>query len=167
MSYDLRCPLKAKNLTLLFHHHTFPPPHSHPTVSQVSPVLAKNSVIMSSQFFSTKTHILPGQHVRQYSRATAHSQDDVLRVALKQYLPLNYDPRPGDVTIIAVPSNGFPKEMYEPLWDDLLVYSRNKFRIRGIWMMDLVNQNESGELNRGQLGNERKCSPKIRKQKRN
>lgn len=111
---------------------------------------------MSSQLFKCTEHVLPGQHIRNYSRATARSQNDILRVSVKQYCPLDYEPRDGDATLLACPSNGFPKEVYEPLWDELLQQSKGRFGIRGIWIMDLVNQNQSAALNEGLLGNERK-----------
>lgn len=50
------------------------------------------------------------QHIREYPRATSHSREAVLHLAVKQYTPLdNLDPQPGDLTIIAAHANGFPK----------------------------------------------------------
>jgi hypothetical protein len=60
--------------------------------------------------FLVKEHIVPCQHIREYPQATAHEQEDVLHLAVKQYIPLdNQSPSPGDVTIIAAHANGFPK----------------------------------------------------------
>ena len=60
--------------------------------------------------FEIKEHTLECQHIREYPHATARSQEDVLRLAIKQYIPRdNQDPRDGDVTIIGAHANGFPK----------------------------------------------------------
>ncbi|KAL7622298.1 hypothetical protein AAE478_007802 [Parahypoxylon ruwenzoriense] len=112
--------------------------------------------------FHIKEHVLPAQHVREFARATATSQEDVLFISIKQYVPIdNPDPQPGDVTIIAAHANGFPKELYEPLWADLHARSLETgprdgggFRIRGIWIADVSNQGYSGVLNEAVLGND-------------
>ena len=113
---------------------------------------------MSSSKFSIKSHTVPCSHIREYPRAAALSQEDQLFLAVKQYIPLsNPNPRSGDVTIIGAHANAFPKELYEPLWDDLLAQSElpsSKFRIRSIWMADIVHQGESYVLNEGKLGND-------------
>lgn len=55
-------------------------------------------------------HQIPCQHIREYARATSGSQETVLHLAVKQYVPKdNPNPRPGDVTIIGAHANGFPK----------------------------------------------------------
>ena len=65
---------------------------------------------MTSSVFQIKEHILPSQHIREYARATAFSQEDVLKLAIKQYTPLdNPNPQSGDVTIIGAHANGYPK----------------------------------------------------------
>lgn len=65
---------------------------------------------MTSSTFKIIEHILEGQHIREYAEATAFKQEDVLRIAIKQYVPLeNLDPQPGDVTIIGAHANGYPK----------------------------------------------------------
>lgn len=122
---------------------------------------------MSSSFpFHVKEHVVPGQHIRSWARGTANSQDDVLHMHVKQYIPKdNPNPRPGDVTIIGAHANGFPKELYEALWEDLYALSsrsdndsdsttKGGFRIRGIWIADITNQGYSGELNEQKLGND-------------
>ncbi|KAI6088609.1 putative toxin biosynthesis protein [Hypoxylon rubiginosum] len=115
--------------------------------------------------FHVKEHVVPTQHVREWPRATANSQEDVLYLSVKQYVPIdNPSPQPGDITIIAAHANGFPKELYEPLWADLHALSSNadpkikkggKFRIRGIWIADVSNQGYSGTLNERAQG----CDP--------
>lgn len=131
---------------------------------------------MSSATFIIKEHVIPCQHIREYARATAFAQEEVLKLAVKQYIPKdNPKPQPGDVTIIAAHANGFPKvyqlhpslkssteeiqELYEPLWEDLHARSKaNGFRIRGIWIADMSNQGASGILNENVIGNDRKRS---------
>lgn len=59
--------------------------------------------------FRTVEHVAPGQHIREYPRATA-VPDQTLSIAVKQYIPIeNPNPQPGDVTIIGAHANGFPK----------------------------------------------------------
>ncbi|KAK3644237.1 hypothetical protein LTR56_009774 [Elasticomyces elasticus] len=95
-------------------------------------------------------------HVREYSGATRHSEEDILYLEAKQYIPLlNGTPQEGDVTILAAHAIGFPKELYEPLFDDLLTQSvYHGFRIRSIWIADCSNQGASGVLNEQAQGDE-------------
>ncbi|KAI1632702.1 prolyl aminopeptidase-like protein [Biscogniauxia mediterranea] len=106
--------------------------------------------------FHVKEHVVPAQHVREFARATARSQEDVLRISVKQYVPVdNPDPRPGDVTLIGAHANGFPKELYEALWAELHARAGGAgFRIRGIWIADVANQGYSGQLNEALLGDD-------------
>ncbi|KAI7644412.1 alpha/beta-hydrolase, partial [Hortaea werneckii] len=104
--------------------------------------------------FQVKTHRFPGQHIRQYPGATRHSEEDILELEAKQYIPLsNPHPKPGDITILATHAVSFPKELYEPLWDDLLSHANHNetaagaLRIRSIWVVDASNQGASGVLN--------------------
>ena len=65
---------------------------------------------MSAHLFHVQEHVVPCQHIREYPRATATDQEDVLQLVAKQYTPLtNLEPRSGDVTIIGAHGNGFPK----------------------------------------------------------
>lgn len=62
------------------------------------------------QFFRVVEHIVPCSHSREYLAATRHGDADRLKLAVKQYIPLNNpNPQPGDVTIIGAHANGFPK----------------------------------------------------------
>ncbi|KAK6379539.1 hypothetical protein LTS17_006457 [Exophiala oligosperma] len=113
--------------------------------------------------FRVVEHKVPCQYIREYPRALADEQEDTLHLSVKQYIPLD-DPRPaqpGDVTIIAAPGNAFPKELYEPLWEDLsrVLASRrssssSSVQIRSIWVADAANQGASGVLNEDLLGND-------------
>lgn len=111
---------------------------------------------MSSQFFRLDEHTINAAHVREFPRATATHENEVLQLAIKQYTPLdNANPQPGDITIIAAHANAFPKELYEPLWDELLQRGQELgFGIRSIWIADVVHQGMSGVLNEEKLGND-------------
>ncbi|ETI21998.1 hypothetical protein G647_06068 [Cladophialophora carrionii CBS 160.54] len=106
--------------------------------------------------FDIVEHTVPCQHIREYPRGTADAQESVLYLAVKQYIPKdNPDPQPGDVTIIGAHANGFPKELYEPLWDDIHARSKKHgFRIRSIWIADVAQQGQSSVLNEQLLGND-------------
>ncbi|KFY77609.1 hypothetical protein V499_03054 [Pseudogymnoascus sp. VKM F-103] len=111
---------------------------------------------MSTANFNIKEHVVEAQHIREYARATSFSEEEILKLAVKQYTPLdNPNPQPGDVTIIGAHANGFPKELYEALWDELYLRSKaNGFRIRSIWIADAAHQNQSAILNEEKLGND-------------
>ena len=65
---------------------------------------------MSAAFFQVHEHVVPCQHIREYPRATAGEQEDVLHLAVKQYIPKNNpNPQPGDVTVIGAHATGLPK----------------------------------------------------------
>jgi hypothetical protein len=119
---------------------------------------------MSSQYFRIQEHKVESSHIRGFPRATSTTQEDVLYMAVKQYTPLsNTQPKPGDITIIAGHANGFPKELYEPLWDELLKRCEQfGFGIRGIWIADVVHQGWSSVLNEDKLGNDRTCKVSYR-----
>ncbi|KAG6993744.1 abhydrolase domain-containing protein mpaH [Physcia stellaris] len=57
-----------------------------------------------SAMFSIKEHLVPTCHIREYPGTTAHSQEEVLRLHVKQYIPWMSS----------------MMEVYEPLWDELL-----------------------------------------------
>ncbi|KAI9038256.1 alpha/beta-hydrolase [Aspergillus affinis] len=105
--------------------------------------------------FKITEHVIDSQYIREYPHSTA-TQDAPLKLAIKKYAPIdNPNPLPGDVTIIAAHGTGFAKELYEPLWEDLLARSKQDgYRIRAIWMADAVNQGASGILNEEHLGND-------------
>lgn len=104
-------------------------------------------------------HRIPASYIREYPRALANSQEDTLTLAVKQYRPLsNPDPLPKDaITIIAAHANGFPKELYEPVFADLILACQSQSPpvvIRSIWIADIAHQNASGILNENILGND-------------
>ncbi|KAJ5781451.1 uncharacterized protein N7518_009934 [Penicillium psychrosexuale] len=110
---------------------------------------------MSSPFRIIE-HVVPTQHIREYPGATANDQEEPLYLAVKQYIPLdNLNPQPGDITILGAHANGFPKELYEPLWEEIYARSKqNGMRIRGIWMADVAQEGQSSVINEDSLGND-------------
>ncbi|KAF4949462.1 hypothetical protein FSARC_13474 [Fusarium sarcochroum] len=107
--------------------------------------------------FRVVEHVVNGCHTRDYVGATARGDADIPKLSVKQYIPVdNPNPKPGDVTIIAAHANGFPKELYEPLWDEMHKRaSQTRLRIRSIWIADMWNQGQSGVLNENILGSDR------------
>ncbi|KAJ5916595.1 hypothetical protein N7504_000610 [Penicillium tannophilum] len=105
--------------------------------------------------FVVTEHIIDGQHIREYPNA-AVDPNPTFKLVLKRYTPVdNPNPQPGDVTIIGAHGCGFPKELYEPLWEDLLTRSRQDgYRIRSIWIADVANLGASGLVNERFLGND-------------
>lgn len=106
--------------------------------------------------FKVIDHVLPGQHIREYPHSIKGRQETPLQLAVKQYVPVDADTIPDNaVTIIGVPGNGSPKEIYEPLWEDL--YGQLKklaVPVRGIWVADTSNQGASAVLNEDVQGNQ-------------
>ncbi|RAH79465.1 hypothetical protein BO86DRAFT_449688 [Aspergillus japonicus CBS 114.51] len=111
---------------------------------------------MSSENFNIIEHVIPGCHIREYPGSTVN-QEDVLQLHIKQYTPKNQaQPVPNDaVTIIAAHGAALPKELYEPLWDEILDQATN-FQIRSIWVADCASMNMSGILNEDKLSTD--CS---------
>ncbi|MCJ1443775.1 MAG: hypothetical protein MMC23_004275 [Stictis urceolatum] len=111
---------------------------------------------MSSQYYNVVKHEIPCQHVREYMHATKSTEDDTLQLAIKQYIPRDFNSSDSNaVTIIGTCGTGFPKEVYEPLWDELLNFSKTRnFSIRGIWVADMSNQGASGVLNENIQGDD-------------
>ncbi|EME49450.1 hypothetical protein DOTSEDRAFT_68272 [Dothistroma septosporum NZE10] len=111
---------------------------------------------MKTAHFNIREHTVPTCHIREYARATAEDQEDELHLAVKQYTPWqSSNKKQRGVTIIGAHANGFPKELYEPLWDDL--YERLEARnihIRNIFIADVSQQGQSGVLNEHKLGND-------------
>ncbi|KAG9680726.1 putative toxin biosynthesis protein, partial [Aureobasidium melanogenum] len=109
---------------------------------------------MSSSFKIIEHHT-PCQTIREYPQATSTYQEEKLFLSAKQYIPLNRTPQKGDVTILGAHASAFPKELYEPLWEDLLKQSEKAgYGIRSIWMADVANQGASYVLNENKIGND-------------
>ncbi|KAK5674700.1 hypothetical protein LTS10_012701 [Elasticomyces elasticus] len=106
--------------------------------------------------FRVLEHTVRCQHTRERPAGAELGRENDLRLHVKQYIPKTNDqPKPGDVTIIGAHANGFPKELYEPLWDDLYGRLQKQGRnIRSIWISDVAGQGQSGILNEALLGPE-------------
>ncbi|CAG8961238.1 hypothetical protein HYFRA_00013294 [Hymenoscyphus fraxineus] len=76
-----------------------------------------------------------------------------LSLCVKEYIPLNnIEAEEGSITIIAAHANGFPKEISEQLFEEIIQSCPNK--IRGIWIADCANQGLSGIENEDLLGDD-------------
>lgn len=66
---------------------------------------------MSQQmkYFNIKEHKVPACHIREYPGCTATSQEDVLYLHVKQYLPKTRESATTAITVIAAHGIGFPK----------------------------------------------------------
>lgn len=96
--------LQGQGVASATNHNSF---YNYSGVVSLSLILTMSSV---ESPFIIKEHVVEAQHVREYPHATAHSQDEVLYLAVKQYIPKNnLNPQPGDITIIASHANGFVK----------------------------------------------------------
>jgi hypothetical protein len=104
--------------------------------------------------FTIREHIVRAQHTRERAAGAERGRENDLRLHVKQYIPKsNATPKKGDVTIIGAQANGFPKECYEPFWDDLYERLKEKGRgVRSIWIADIASQGQSGVLNEELLG---------------
>lgn len=63
-----------------------------------------------AQTFQVIERRIPCQQIREYPGATCNSDEDVLYLAVKQYVPWdNLSPSPGDISIVAAHANAIPK----------------------------------------------------------
>ncbi|KAH8726599.1 putative toxin biosynthesis protein [Phaeosphaeriaceae sp. PMI808] len=112
---------------------------------------------MSVSNFTVTEHRCPCSYIRQFPHGVKDENDE-LQLAVKEYRPLNYlEAGEDSVTIIAAHANGFPKECYEPLWDDLLkttTEAEHTVKIRAIWIADVAHQGESYSLNANKIGDD-------------
>ncbi|KAJ5153716.1 uncharacterized protein N7500_009155 [Penicillium coprophilum] len=106
--------------------------------------------------FRVIEHVTRGQNIRERPGAVKAGHERDIRIAVKQYIPLdNPSPQEGDVTIIGAHANGFSKELYEPLWDEIYEELRSQNQsIRSIWIADVAQQGQSGVMNESILGND-------------
>ncbi|KAH6605658.1 hypothetical protein Trco_004811 [Trichoderma cornu-damae] len=118
--------------------------------------MASHPSSSSPSVFHVREHTIQASHIREYPRATANSQEEPLLLHVKQYTPRQGGPpRKGDITIVGAHANGFPKEVYEPLYEDLLQeLEKQGLRLRAIWIADAAHQGQSGILNAASLGND-------------
>nr|POF20048.1 abhydrolase domain-containing protein mpah [Quercus suber] len=114
----------------------------------------QHDLLVAMSQFNIFEHTVRTQHTRDRPAGSERGRDNDLRLHVKQYIPkTNTHAGPGDVTIIGAHANGFPKELYEPLWDELLQCLGAKGRrIKGIWIADIASQGQSGVINESLLG---------------
>jgi hypothetical protein len=117
--------------------------------------------------FTIIPHTITASHLRDYPHAIANEDEDLF-LEVKQYIPdrqISFTAGSGRgdktinddaVTIIAAGGIGFIKELYEPLFEELLLRAESAgFSIRAIWMADPVNTGASAVRNQANLG----CDP--------
>lgn len=131
------------------------------SIYQLHPQLLRLGVRIHARHISNFRiieHIARTSHSRQRPAGAEPGQDSQLRLHAKQYIPLNNPyPKSGDVSIVGATGNGFPKELQEPLWDDLCESLESQGRkIRSIWIADMASQGRSGIMNEGLIGPDRK-----------
>lgn len=124
-----------------------------------SPKASAKSIVRSttrsiSQHFRVVEHVTRCAHTRDRPAGVELGKDNDLRLSVKQYIPKNNpNPSTNDVTLIGAHANAFPRELYEPLWDDIFeALQANARNIRSIWIADQYNQGRSGVLNETSLG---------------
>jgi hypothetical protein len=114
--------------------------------------------------FTVIPHTITASHLRDYPHAIANEDEDLF-LEVKQYIPgrqISFASGSGKgnkaikddaVTIIAAGGIGFIKELYEPLFEELLLRAESAgFSIRAIWMADPVNAGASAVRNQANLG---------------
>lgn len=135
--------------------------------------------------FRVIEHVVPGQHIRGYPHSTRGRQESILKLAVKQYVPFDFENAENAATILALHGIGFPKvspasscrglhvcvvvlerpdrvltlsqELYEPFFGALVSELRKaNVHVRAIWAADVANQNASGVLNEDLLGDQGK-----------
>ncbi|RPA71279.1 alpha/beta-hydrolase [Ascobolus immersus RN42] len=113
---------------------------------------------MSSHLFTTTKHTIPASYPREFPGGSQTlSSEPALQLVLNQYTPHSFTPcsahTDNPLTIIFAHANGFHKEMYEPFFDDLLVYlERQGVKVRAIWAIDAATHGESAKVNDWILG---------------
>jgi hypothetical protein len=108
------------------------------------------------------SHTIPASFLREYPHAVVNDDEDLI-LELKQYIPHGQSRASGNgsrnsdgFTIIAAGGLGFVKELYEPLFAEILRRAESVgVNIKGIWMADPVNAGASAVRNRDNLG----CDP--------
>ena len=106
---------------------------------------------MSENLWNVTEYVIPGFHVRGYSRGVRHDQTDHIRLSIKRYIPKSCKPNHGDPTLIVAHGIGSGKEDYEPLLDDILGCG---IPVRAAWGIDAAHLGQSYLLNEDIIGDE-------------
>ncbi|KAJ0414651.1 alpha/beta-hydrolase [Aspergillus carlsbadensis] len=97
----------------------------------------------SPPLFNISNHIIDTQHIREYPHATK-STNDALTLAVKQYTPKsNPNPQSGDLTIVGAHGTGFPKELYEPIWEELYTRLQSQGGASGLRNAEVLGNDPS------------------------
>ncbi|UJO23410.1 Type I acyl-CoA thioesterase [Fulvia fulva] len=108
--------------------------------------------------FVIREHTFEGQHIREYPRALASNQEDVVWLHAKSYTPHEVDngSAAGDMTIIAYHANAIQKKAYEPFFETLYrnLKERQGLVPSSIWIADQAAQGTSALLSDETLGND-------------
>lgn len=108
--------------------------------------------------FVVREHVFEGQHIREYPKALAGSDEDVVRLHANSYTPLEVasGSTTGDLTVIAFHANAFHKEVYEPFFEALYqcLKQHKGLTVGSIWIADQAAQGSSALLNDEILGND-------------
>lgn len=111
-----------------------------------------------AESFIVREHQFEGQHIREYPKALANTQEDDVQLHARSYTPQEVidGSVKGDLTIVAFHANGFPKEVYEPFFEALYHHLKNTqgLTIGSIWIADQASQGVSALLNDEKLGND-------------
>ncbi|KAL8730511.1 MAG: hypothetical protein Q9181_004638 [Wetmoreana brouardii] len=107
---------------------------------------------MSADYWTVREHEIPASHIRGYSRGVQDESTARLRLAVKQYVPKDQKKTPRNaMTVIMAHGLGLTKELFEPLFDELL---HCNLPIRAVWAMDVAHHGASYLLNEDALGDE-------------
>ncbi|KAL4934295.1 putative toxin biosynthesis protein [Aspergillus undulatus] len=92
--------------------------------------------------FRVVEHVLAGQHIREYPQSIKGRQETVLKLSIKQYIPLD---QPASIADSA--GKRVPEDLYRQL-------QSQSVPLRGIWVADVSNQGASGVLNEDVQGDQ-------------
>ncbi|KAK9460543.1 Alpha/beta hydrolase family-domain-containing protein [Lipomyces oligophaga] len=111
----------------------------------------------AAEYFTIVRHVLPASHPRSNPRATRTPTGPRLSIVAKEYLP-KYEDDDGysslpTLSIAFQHGSGFTKELYEPLFVELLSALKARgVRVHSIIISDVFNQGESFVENEDRIG---------------
>ncbi|OAG04142.1 uncharacterized protein CC84DRAFT_1261131 [Paraphaeosphaeria sporulosa] len=108
---------------------------------------------MSTEKFVVTEQWSPTQLIREYPHALTRNDADLFLAVRESRSRNSTAPSENAVTIIASYGNGFPKECYEALWDEILDSSKGD-EARSIWMAEYALQGKSYARNADVLGDD-------------
>jgi hypothetical protein len=81
-----------------------------------------------------------------------------LYISAKRYRPKQASTKGIPLTLITSHANGFHKESWEPLLEEMMGIQSDTYRIEEVWSLDIVNQGDSAVLNKARLGRICECT---------